>query len=61
MIRRKSLSTTDRDLQIDETLLDVQDRKCRSAYEAENILGLPKSSVTCRASEGPTRSQARQL
>ena len=60
MVRRKSLSTTERDLQIDKALLEVQSGKCRSAYEAEKILGLPKSSVTCRASGGLTRSQARQ-
>jgi hypothetical protein len=40
MVRRKSLSTTERDIQIDKALLDVQSGKYKSAYEAEKILGL---------------------
>lgn len=59
MVRRKSLSTVERDILIDKALLDIQSGKYKSVYEAEKIIGLPKSSVTRRASGGLTRSQAR--
>jgi hypothetical protein len=60
VVRRKSLSTTERDSQMDKTLLDVQSSKYKSVYEAEKELGLPKSSATCCTSGGLTRSQARE-
>jgi hypothetical protein len=60
MVRRKSLSTAQRDILIDEALLDIQSGKYKSAYEAEKILGLPKSSVTRRVNGCLSRSQARQ-
>jgi hypothetical protein len=60
MGRRKSLLSLGRDIQIDQAVLDVQSGKYKSAYEAEKILQLPKSSVTRRANGGLSRSQARQ-
>ena len=60
MVRRKSVSAIQRDKLIDQALLDIKSKKYKSAYEAEKILGLPKSSVTRRVNGGISRSQARQ-
>ena len=60
MVRRKSLPAAERETLIANAVLDVQSGKYRSAYHAEKVLGLPKSSVTHRVSGGLTRSQARQ-
>jgi hypothetical protein len=48
MVRNKSILTEERDKLIDQAVLDVNSKKYKSAYEAEKILGLPKSSVTRR-------------
>ena len=60
MVRRKSQSAAQRDILIDQALLDIQSGKYKSAYEAEKVLKLPKSSVTRRVKGGLSRSQARQ-
>jgi hypothetical protein len=59
MVRRRSLPAAERDILIDKALLDIQSGKYKSLYEAEKILGLPKNSVTRRASGRLSRSQAR--
>jgi hypothetical protein len=59
MGRRKSLLTTDRDILINQAVLDVRSGKYKSAYEAEKQLQLPKSSVTRRANGMLSRTQAR--
>ena len=59
MVRRKSVLAIQRDKLIDQALLDIKSKKYKSAYEAEKILGLPKSSVTRRVNGGISRSQAR--
>ena len=60
MVRRKSLPAAERETLIANAVLDVQSGKYRSAYYAEKVLGLPKSSVTHCVSGGLTCSQARQ-
>jgi hypothetical protein len=60
MTRRKSLLTRNRDIQIDQAVLDLRSGKYKSARQAEIALQLPKSSVTRRANGGLSRSQARQ-
>ena len=60
MVRHKSLGSTERDIRIDQAVLDVQSGKYKTPYEAEKVLQLPKSSVTRRANGGLSRSQARQ-
>ena len=60
MVRRKSIPTTERDILIEQALIDIKSGKHKSAYEAEKTLGLPKSSITRRVNGGLSRSQARQ-
>jgi hypothetical protein len=60
MVRRKSLPAIERDILIDKALSDIQSGKYKSPYEAEKVLGLPKSSITRRVNGGSSRSQARQ-
>jgi hypothetical protein len=60
MVHRKSLGIAEREILIVQAVLDVQSGKYKSAYHAEKVLGLPKSSVTRRVNGGLTRSQARQ-
>src|SRR4030081_1970688 len=60
MVHRKSLGIAERETLIVQAVLDVQSGKYKSAYHAEKVLGLPKSSVTRRVNGGLTRSQARQ-
>src|SRR3954454_19860735 len=59
MVRRKSIPTSERDILIDKALLDIQSGKYKSPYEAEKLLGLPKSSVRRRVNRGLTHAQAR--
>ena len=56
MPRRKSILAKQRDTLIDQALLDIKSGKCKSPYEAEKILGLPKSSVTRRVNGGISRA-----
>ena len=56
MVRRKSVSAIQRNKLIDQALLDIKSKKYKSAYEAEKILGLPKSSVTRCVNGGILRS-----
>ena len=60
MVRRTNQRNIERDILIDQAILDIQSGKYKSAYEAEKILQLPKSSVTRRANGGLSRVQARQ-
>ena len=60
MVRNKSILTKERNKLIDQAVLDINSKKYKSAYEAEKILGLPKSSVTRRVNGGKTRTEARQ-
>ncbi|KAH8653256.1 hypothetical protein BGZ60DRAFT_181186 [Tricladium varicosporioides] len=61
MVRRKSVSAEHRDKLIDQASLDVKSKTNKATYEAEKILGLPKSSVTRPVNEGKSRSEARQI
>jgi hypothetical protein len=56
---RRSKQAAERDRAVAQAVLDVQSGKYKSSYEAEKLLGLPKSSVTRRVKGGLTRSQAR--
>ena len=60
MVRRKSIPTTERDILIEQALIDIKSSKYKSAYEAEKTLGLPKSSITRRVNGGKSRLEARQ-
>jgi hypothetical protein len=46
MVRRKSLHAAERDIIIDRALLDIQSGKPKYLYEAEEVVKLPKNSVT---------------
>ena len=56
MPRRKSILAKQRDTLIDQALLNIKSRKYKSPYEAEKILGLPKSLVTRRVNGGISRA-----
>ncbi|KFY11349.1 hypothetical protein V491_07247 [Pseudogymnoascus sp. VKM F-3775] len=60
MVRRKSLRTTDYDIQLTKAVLGVQSGKYKSSYDAAKQLGLPRNSVTRRVNGGLSRTQARQ-
>ena len=52
MPRHKSVSAKQRDMLIDQALLDIKSKKYKSLYKAEKILGLLKSLVTCYINKG---------
>ncbi|OAF59573.1 hypothetical protein VC83_04036 [Pseudogymnoascus destructans] len=54
MVARKNLGIAERETLIAQAVLDVKSGKYKSAYHAEKVLGLPKSSVTRRVNGGLT-------
>jgi predicted transcriptional regulator len=60
MVRRKSITAQELDIQVTEAVLGIKSGKFKSAYQAAKVLGLTKTTVTKRLNGGLTRAEARQ-
>ncbi|APA06010.1 hypothetical protein SS1G_01573 [Sclerotinia sclerotiorum 1980 UF-70] len=60
MVRRKSLKVQEMESRLTETVLEIQNGKYKSSYEAAKELGLSKDTVTRHVKGGSSRSEARQ-